>query len=296
MTGPRSSVPAALCGLLLAASVIAAQAPAALDQPFAPQVLPRIEPGTRLGDGAAAGWTYLVFKSRSRVTAGDVENIAPIAVELTKKYATIVTVTLEPAPDSHDGPYRLKQAAVGLGIRVGQTDEIVSKATATKSSVPLGFLDQRALAESEARLEKVILVARSPTMAIVDYPGCILRGEKHVEIILRHAYLVDPRNGRVTGLIWIVDKTPDGYRPAADGPMVRLVPHAALNQELHVDSNKFFLGLPGPDAFAQMQPPAGTPLNLSDDVRTAACVTTFSPNSLYRLETALWQALFAADK
>lgn len=296
MSSLLRSIIAALCGLLLTAAFASAQTPASLDQPFAPQMLPRIEPGTRIGDGVAAGWTYLVFKSRSHVVAGDIENIMPIAVELAKKYATVVTLTLEPAPGSPDGPYRLKQAAVGLGVRVGQQDEIVSKATAAKASVPLGFLDQRALGEAEARLDKIMLMGRSATMAVVDYPGCILRGEKHVEIILRHAYLVDPRNGRVTALIWIVDQGPDGYRPAADGPIVRLAPHAALNQELHVDSTKFFLGLPGPDAFAQMRRPQGTPLDVPDEVRAASCAKSFSPNSLYRLETALWKALFTTNK
>jgi hypothetical protein len=272
------------------AAALAQLAPA--DRPQAPQPLARIEPGTRIGAGPPAGWSRLVMKSRPKVTSGDIDKVAAVTLRMANKYSTSILVQVEPDP-AKQGSARLGQVAVGLGVAAESDDVIVTKARAADLGIHLGLIEGMVLSESEKQLDKVVQVARTSTMAIVDFPSVLLRGNQHVESVLRHVYLVDPRDGAVHALLWVLDKVPEGYRFSGDA-LLELKPDQVVDCELHVDSSKFFLGSPGADAFAASNLPQGTPLAMPEDAKAAAAATKFSANSAYQLELRLWNILFPA--
>jgi hypothetical protein len=152
------------------------------------------------------------------------------------------------------------------------------------------------LSKSEEQLDKVLEVGRSATMSVVDLPTVLLRGGQHVEVILRVAILVDPRDGRCYTLGWVLDKIGnDDYR-LAEGPLVLFKPNLVMTCDLDVDKSRFFLGTPSPDAFAVMRLPDGTPLAMPAEARTYAALRRFTPQSVFGLETALWKAVFPERK
>jgi hypothetical protein len=259
-----------------------------LDRPYALPPLPRIEPGTRVADRAPDGW-HLVLKSCPRVTTGDLDKASSQTLELAQLFFTAVIVHPEPDP-ARPQHFRLGRVAVGLGS-TKSGDRILTRDTAESLGVRLGIFEAMALLENENQLKNVVQVARSATMAMVDYPLTMLRGNTHVPVILRHAYLVDPRDGRLFALLWTIDKSGREYR-LAEGPLLLLEPNQVLDAQLHVDATKFFLGAPSPEAFAITSLPAGTALPPPPQFAALAASRHFTPNTAYQLELGLWDALF----
>ena len=133
-------------------------------------------------------------------------------------------------------------------------------------------------------------------MAVVDAPTILARGNQHVALVLRYAFLVDPRDGRCYTLIWFLDKDGAGGYRLGDTPLELMKPDLVTDCEMHVDASKFFLGTPGPDAFAVLRMPPGRPLAWTANLRWLAAQPRFTPGTTYRLELDLWNALFSPSK
>jgi hypothetical protein len=130
-------------------------------------------------------------------------------------------------------------------------------------------------------------------MALADAPTILARGKEHAAVMLRYAFLVDPRDGRCYTLIWVLDKDGAGGYRLGNTPLVLMKPNLVTECEMQVDASKFFLGTPGPDAFAVLHMPQGTPLAWPASLRTLAAERQFTPSSAYRLELELWNAVFS---
>ncbi len=194
------------------ASLAQAQTPAS-DQPFAPHPLARIAPGTRIDDRAPAGWSQLVIKSQPKITSGDVAKVPDMTVRFVNMFFTAILLKVERQPNADPPQYRLATAAIGIGTRVRDKDIIVSSDSYRSLGADLGLIGGIVLSKSEEQLNQVLEVARSPTMAVADAPTILARGTQHVHVMLRYAFLVDPRDGRCYTLIWILDKDgAGGYR------------------------------------------------------------------------------------
>jgi hypothetical protein len=287
-----SDLPIRTSGVEGAHPNLESRASSRLDQLFEPIPLTRVEPGTRINDRSYPGRNWVLI-SRPQVTSGDLHRVSRQTLQLAQLCFRAVNVQVE-SDSATPGRYRLGRVAVGLGTSAGG-DLIVSKSTAAGLGVPLGMFESLALAENEKQVHNIVQVARSATMAVVDYPSVLLRGGRHAPVVFRQAYLVDPRDGGVYSLLWILDPVGDAYR-RADSSLMLLEPNQIFACDLHVDTTQFFLGTPTPEAFAIVRTPAGTRLRESSNFASLADLRQFTPNTAYQLELSLWDALFPASR
>jgi hypothetical protein len=283
----------------MALVLIASRSPTALaespasEQPFAPHPLARIEPGVQIVDRAPPGWSHLVIKSQPKVTAGDVAKVPDMTVRLVGMFFTAILMKVERQPAVEPPQYRLATAAIGMGTRVRDKDLIVSSETYRSLGANLGLIGGIVLSKSEEQFNHVIEVARSPTMVVADAPTVLARGAQHVQVMLRYAFLADPRDGRCYTLIWILDKDGAGGYRLGNTPLVLMKPNLVTDCEMRVDASKFSFGTPSPDAFAVLRMPPGAVLEWPAGLRTLAAERQFTPGSAYRLEMELWKAAFS---
>ena len=279
--------------LALAIALPARAQPPVAEKPFAPRPLARIEPGAVITDRAPAGWSHLVIKSQPKITAGDTAKVPDMTVKFVSMFFTAIMLKVERQPGVEPPRFQLASAAIGIGTSIRDKDTIVSSDTFRSQGANLGMVGGIVLSKSEEQLNLVVEVARSSTMAIADAPTVLARGTDHAQVLLRYAFLADPRDGRCYTLIWVLDKDPSGGYRLGNTPLVLLQPNLVIDCEMRVDANKFFLGTPGPDAFAVLRLPPGTPLAWPTNLRSLAAERQFTPSSAHRLELELWNALFA---
>jgi hypothetical protein len=284
--------------IVLAASLspsVSAQTPAG-EQPFAPHAMPRINAGVQIADSAPPGWSYLVMKSQPKLTAGDVSATPEMTVKFVNLFFTAILLKVERQPAASPPRYRLATAAIGIGTRIHDKDTIVSSDTYRSLGANLGLLGGVVLSKSEEQLNHFVEMARSQTMVVADTPTILARDKEHVQVMLRYAFLVDPRDGRCYTLIWVLDKDGAGGYRLGNTPLVLMRPNLVTICEMRVDASKFFLGTPGPEAFAVLHMPQGTPLAWPAGLPALAAERQFTAGSAYRLELELWNAVFSPHK
>lgn len=289
------------CALVLSSALSAAhaQAPSATaagggEATFQPRRIARIAPGTRIVvDRPPEGWSALVMKSQPQVTEGDINRIPSMTIQLAGMLFSVLTASAAQEPNTNPPQYFLSGVGTGLGMNVGGADTIVSSATASQQGLNLGMISSMVLSTSETRLDEIVEVARSKTMAVVDAPTMMAKGETHVPVVFRYAFLCDPRDARLYTVVWVVDHNTPGGSHVWDGTM-RLLPQPCVeNCTMRVDANQFAMfGQPKPTAFAVTRMPAGTVLRPSPELLAAAAQRAFTPSLAHQLEVGLWQAVF----
>lgn len=257
--------------------------------------LDRIKPGTVIADRAPPGWSQLIIKSVPKVTSGDLDKVPESTVKLASQFFNAILVkTSGHHSASGKRRFELRGLAIGLGTSVDGKDTILSYSDPSYKQLGagLGFIAGKVLSKSEEYLSETVVVTYSSTMAIFDSPCNWVRSGKHVPAVVRYACMVDPRDGRIFTLAWLLDKTDSGYR-LAEPSMVLLPPNLVADCPMHVDASKFFLGIPAADAFAVTRLPPGTRLPMPEAARTLAADGSFAPaTSTHRLEVSLWAAIF----
>jgi hypothetical protein len=261
--------------------------------------LERIPPGTVLGKEAPKGWTNLIIKSYSRPGAGDTKQLSPLADRLSRLLFTAILADVKTDKSRGDKRYRLAKVAVGLGVRIGDKDTIVTPETERRLGAGLGLLARVVLRTAQEKLADIVVLARSGTLMIFDSPSFIVREDKHKPIVLRYAVLVDASSGQLDTLVWVLDRE-EGERGAYGGPFgaIQWLP-ANLNEDciLHVDGAEFSLGQPTEKAFAMTEPPKGKKeIAVSDELKSLVAQRRFSPTMAADLENKLREALKQANK
>jgi hypothetical protein len=308
MQGRRKlSRPAKIIGLLavFSASLLAGTGQIRICRAFAgdaapgyvvePRAMDRIPPGTPIEQRAPNGWHYLIVKSAPRLAAGDVDKVPQIAARHTTLLFTGILgrVRAEPQSGGQTQQYGLDTVAIGLGTAIKGHDVIVSSETQDRQQAALGPIGRMVLSESEERLKLFTQAARSPTMGIYDIPAIMLRGDQHVPSILRYAILVDPRDGQLFTLVWMVDLDSKGAYTQASSPMRWLARDYKEDCQLHVDAREFgALGIPNARAFAIVDLPKGRSIEMTPGIRELAGQPRFTATTLYNLEKQLWDEVF----
>jgi hypothetical protein len=218
-----------------------------------PRPLEQIPPGTAVGNHAPAGWTHLILKSRPRAAAGDVGLLTAEQASLASLLFTAIVADVQ----NETGNYCLARLAVGMGVRVGESDLIVTPASQGRLGAKLDFAGRIILARAQDKLAQLVTLARSPTFAIFDAPNLMLRGGRHRPVVLRYAVLVEPGTGRLDTLVWLLDRTEEGDLHGPIGAAQWLSGSRADDCVLHIDSREFTLGIPTEQAFALARLPAG---------------------------------------
>jgi hypothetical protein len=248
-----------------------------------------IPPGTVIGEGAPKGWSQLVLLARPRLGVGDVDTVSKTAARYSGIFLFTVLARVRDSAKGGDGPHDffLEQVAVGGALDVdGRTVVATSDQTFGKD---LGFIGRRVYQESEHLIATDFRqVARTRTMVVFDANAYVLYNRKHSRMVIRHAILASPRDGRLSTFVWLLGSDGQGGYALAE-PTLQLLP-AGMREDrvMSVDGRKFnAFGVPGPDAFALARIPQGTPVRFSPTLSPLAVVRRFDADAAVRLESEL---------
>lgn len=244
--------------------------------------LERIPVGTVIGRKAPEGWSNLVLLAIPTLTREDERDAPRMATHYAQMFKFTVLANVTRRKDDKDR-YYLERVARGFATTVDGKQVIIRGKDTLGAD--LGLFGRRILDENEKVLdEDVRQVARTATMMIFDAQAVMLRDGAHVNMIMRHAILVDPTNGRLYTLVWLLDRD---YKPAEK--VIQLLPDGMREKRmLSVKRDKFnALGIPERDAFGLRQVPPGKPITYTDALKEAASVKTFTEANVPRIEETL---------
>lgn len=257
-----------------------------------PRPVDRIPAGLIISNAPPEGWSHLIVKSQPRLAPGETQKVFPVVA----KNATLLftAILADVADDPAQGGFFLKQLGLGFGTKVGAQDVTVTSASAKQQGANLGLVGGMILSQSEQRLDSFLLLARSPTIALLDVPAVMFMEDKHRDLVMRYAVLVDKRTGQLDTLLWLLDPSKaDAYR-LASGVMRRLHPNLVEDCKLHVDPQEFTAGIPGQRAFAVFGAPPGQNANIPERLMPLLERRTLDFEWLPQLERELRSVEFAA--
>jgi len=186
-----------------------------------------------------------------------------------------------------------ERVAIGAGAGIAGKDTILSTATRGKFGADLKIVGWISLTEHEKRWPKVLIRARSNTMAVLDDPTFLDRDGGHHPVVLRYVVLVEPRTGRLETLVWRVDVDPAGEYQGAVGPMEWLAPNMMGSCLLHHAAARFALGLPEPRSLALLSlPPGHTQIPIPDALHEVLGLFRFTPEQARKMEKGLRNLVF----
>jgi hypothetical protein len=246
--------------------------------------------GTVIGKTPPAGWSHLVLFATSTLTAQDERDAPKIAAYYAQLFKfTLLTNVVRRGPPGKES-YYLEQVARGFATDVGGQNKVIDSKHTLGAS--MGMFGRRILKENEQCIDTdVRQVVRSRNMLIFDAQSVMRRNGEHVKMIMRHALLVDPTNGRLYTLVWLMTRD---YEPAENA--LQLLPDNMWEKRwLSVRRDKFdLLGIPTKDAFALRQVPQGKAVPYTTALREAATVRTFTATNAAQVENILRNAAVQA--
>jgi hypothetical protein len=251
--------------------------------------LERIPVGTVVGQAPPSGWSNLVLFAIPTLTPEDQRDAPKVAMYYAQLFKLTILANVARRNDGQKPTYYLEKVARGFATTVNGQETVISADKTLGAS--LGMLGRRILDENEAILDNdVRQVVRTPTMLIFDAKSVVLRKGVHVNMITRHALLVDPDTGRLFTLVWLLDTNYQAAEPA-----MQLLPEGMWERRLlSVDRRHFTLGIPDREAFALRQIPQGTPIPYTPALRDAATTRSFTLANVPAIETTLRSAAMTA--
>lgn len=252
--------------------------------------LERIPPGTVIGETPPPGWTHLLIVSKPRLGRGDVEAAKSVAPYISLlKLCILANVSRK---DAANGPeWQLDKIAIGYATDIRSKNTVISSDTQRTLGANLGFVQRQILTENEKLLGDVTYVLRGPNLAVFDSKAILMSGDRHKEMLMRHAVVVSPKDGGLGTLVWLLDENGNGNLVTVERTMQMLPPNLHEDRLMNVDGRRFVLGIPKPDAFAMTGIPQGTPLPISAELAPLAAERQYSAESAARLESELWATL-----
>ncbi|QDS86012.1 hypothetical protein EC9_01700 [Rosistilla ulvae] len=224
----------------------------------------RIAAGTLISPDGLRGWSDVVLVATPKVTDGEVSEVSQMVL----RYAAMLTTVI--AADAHEvqGQYQLRRIGIGMAVADGENFRIVSD---RDGEAGLGMIGRQVLQAAEQSLDRVTVALRLATAIVIDSPALVAVGKQHEKVVARHLIWVQPKSGSVSSAVWFIR---GGESPeVVDGQGMFLPENFRETRHLHVDVGEFFLGIPGPNAFAMQGLPPGKPFPLAAPHAAAACAT-----------------------
>ena len=300
----RPTIP--LCGAVLAATIVAAagcepQAAEPIAKPATPDgatlngaapepaAIAPIEPGTKIDPAALPAGTHLVFRSRPKLTSGDVTKVGKSIREALEEFTTLVLVDSEPDP-SRPGRFRRRGHRIGIGKPGDGGDLVLTRESAGKVGVSLGLFERKLLSERAKELSTVMSPGASSTMAMFDFTMMFLRDGARVPVVARYMALIDPADGDLDTAYWVLDAAPEEHR--FHGEALRLLPaNHVMDWEMHVDGGTITFGAPQADTFTATKLPDGKAIAAPADFRRDAAAKAYTADAALDLERRLRELL-----
>lgn len=253
--------------------------------------LDRIPPGVPMGDRPGGGWTHLVFKTRSRLAFGDVDKLHYLARSMAEFLFTAMAARVVAYRNGDALQYRLEAVGIGVGTRIGEHDVIISSDTQRQLGAGLGPLKAIVLSRAEEHLSKILRVAASERMMIVDAPSIMYLEGEHRKIVLRYLFVVNPLTGQLATIVWRIDLDEHGRYLPVTGPAVLVRPNLVATSPLHVDGGKVYWGIPSNEAFAIVRLPPGTPIDVPPELSRLLGQQVLTPQIAWDMEWRFRQAI-----
>jgi hypothetical protein len=252
-----------------------------------------IPPGTVMEKTAPAPYTHLIIRSFPRLGAGDLDAVNEMTKELASFLHTSLVAKVTPYDVNGARRYRLEQVATGFSANIpGRGDTVLSPDAEKKLGANLSFFARLVLTRCYEEQQKCRYAVRSDTMAIVDTPAIMVREGKHRWVIIRYAFLVSERSGRLDSLVWMIDLDSQGRYVATVGEISWMPPGMMLDAVLRVDSSYFTLGIPADLAFAGLSPPqTERSVPVPENLAPLSALPQFTREQARTAEIELWKAL-----
>lgn len=248
-----------------------------------------IPPGTIIADAAADDWSHLILKSQPRFSEESAAEVSEATRDMVGLLFTAIVADVERKGFRR---FALAKVAAGVGTEVNGQDTIISGESQAELGANLGLIQQMVLSGGEKHVQKMVCVARSSTMAMLDAPNLLCLDEKHTETVIRYAILVDRRTGRLNTIAWALQKDEQGNPATMIGPAQWLSEDYVEDCLLHVDHGEYFLGIPTNAAFARCKIPQGQrTLEFPPELAPLATATQWSEEAARSLEKQLRKLL-----
>lgn len=223
-----------------------------------------LAPGTRVEGGPPKGWSDLILKSIPKLESGDVDSLPSFAGATATLFRSVILADVRPTPGERPG-YRLARIGLGLCVPSKGVDTIVTRKHVAAGHVTLGLIERKVLHRAEDELKKARLVARSDHFAVLAAPSSLLVNGKHEEVYLFYALCVDPKDGKLSVLLWAY--TAASERPARLSSLALLPPKLVYQCGLDVKADRLLGALPVNWSFAMRSLPQGTRLTVPPTLR-----------------------------
>ena len=251
----------------------------------------RLKPGIIVEDRAPQGWSHLILKNQPRLEGREAEKVHPIAARLAGALFSVFVAHVDQDPRDPQHRFRLHSYAAGLGTRIAGRDVIISSQTLDQQSDQFGFIDNIVVSRTEKELDQWLQIARSPSMLIFDTPCWMVRQGGHQRVTFRHAVLVNPRDGGLVTLAWLLTPIDRRRRQLTADPMRWLLPNLVYEYPLHIDETQVTAGIPTSTAFAMHDLPPGYEVQFPSALRPIAAHDRLTPAMAQKYEAELWQVV-----
>ena len=251
--------------------------------------VPRLKPGTIVEKGPPQGWSHLIIKNQPFLNRAEADKVHPLAARLAKALFSAMVAHVDQDPADPARRFRLRAVAVGLGTNIDGRDVIISSQTLNQQSDEFGFIYKTVVSRTEDELAQWAQVARSPSMVIMDVPCWMVRNGIHQRVSVRNAVLVNPNDGGLVTLVWVVAPQDPRQNRAKVDPMRWLQPNLVYEYPLHVDESQVIAGVPTSTAFAMHDLPEGFELQVPQALRPIAGQRRLTPQAAQQIESELWR-------
>lgn len=281
-----------LIRLLLLAAMLTGGITRAADTSAIPVVpLPRVQPGVVISAANAERWNRVIYLAVSRITHGDASSVPAMVRARVPLFTLAMLATVTNTREPSEPPlYRLAEVAAGYAVPLGGQLTVISTEN-PPAAAGLDYLGRQVLSANGRNLGEVRRIAATDTLQVVDVDSLYVVGGRHAPLVMRHFIWADPETGRCACCVWLLQKQA-GSGLAATGHAPRWLQEGTRDERsVHVDSGKFFLGMPTKEAFALTSLPPGVELAWSPVFRQVAAYSAYGPRELQQLALAVDAAL-----
>jgi hypothetical protein len=270
-----------------------------------PKPLPRLPPGTVIERPKPRGATtprppsdsgehQILLVAQPRLAAGDLKSVPRSVFHYASRLHPALVASIRHQKNSPSAPFRLSEVAVGFTIPKEGRNIVITSATQLALGADFDLISRQILAQNEKQLAEIVQVARNQECVIFDIPARVLRTGEHRLVAIRHLAQLNQDDGNIDTLVWLLENGPDEVSRMIEGSFEWLPSDYREDRRLHVDRDKFFFGIPTPEAFALMDIPRGQTIPCPPALRRLAASSRFSATSFDRLSKEIQELLAEA--
>jgi hypothetical protein len=226
--------------------------------------------------------------ARPRLAAGDVQGLSSTIFEFAGlTHPAIVASVVKLRDPGQPATYQLHQVGIGLTVPRDGRHVVVTSETASQLGFEFDFVRRQVIAHTERQLEQVVQVARNSENVLFDIPAVLFRDQQHQAMTIRHLVQLDPDQGEVSTILWLLRTDQSGRYRLVEDSMEILPAGFQEDRRIHVQRDKFILGIPTPEAFAMVDIPRGRRLPIPANVERWASASAFMEREFSSLTEAI---------